>query len=59
MSIIGLVIKSLKEFDENSENFFSVQSRKNVVAGKIYVLLETILKVVFIIVYVVIFAFIK
>lgn len=57
MSIIGLVfaVKSLKEFDEYPDNF-SVQSRKNVYAGKIVCLIGIILSALFIIIYAVVFA---
>lgn len=57
MSIIGLVfaVKSLNEFDAYPDNF-SVQSRKNVYAGKIVCLIGIILSAIFIIIYAVVFA---
>ena len=57
MSIIGLVlaVKSLKEFDQYPDNF-SIQSRKNVYAGKIVCLIGLILSALFILIYALAFA---
>ena len=56
MSIIGLVlaVKSLKEFDQYPDNF-SIQSRKNVYAGKIVCLIGLVLSALFIVIYAVVF----
>lgn len=56
MSVIGLVlaVKSLKEFDQYPDNF-SIQSRKNVYAGKIVCLIGLVLSALFIVIYAVVF----
>ncbi|WP_396192493.1 CCC motif membrane protein [Flavobacterium sp.] len=56
MSIIGLVlaVKSLKEFDQYPDNF-SIQSKKNVYAGKIVCLIGLVLSALFIVIYAVVF----
>lgn len=56
MSIMGLVlaVKSLKEFDQYPDNF-SIQSRKNVYAGKIVCLIGLVLSALFIVIYAVVF----
>ena len=56
ISIIGLVlaVKSLKEFDQYPDNF-SIQSRKNVYAGKIVCLIGLVLSALFIVIYAVVF----
>lgn len=57
LSIVGLVlaVKSLNEFDLNSENY-SVQSRKNVYAAKIICIVGIVLSAIYIIIAVVFFA---